>query len=583
MKILLIHPEDSPRRGPWARQEWDLIIDLGKSSEQTAAAWQALCRCPVLRLASFRTPVEDPRQAGNLLRAGFGQLLDSCGLDWWELTSLYVHAQLEAVLAMQRLAVTADVRGDLYCTRPGWPVDAFAKLLGKADLRSLSTSSPSNAVGRMQRFTHALSRLSMSQAFDVACDKYDADYRWRARFRRRPAKSLNAAVLVPSAYTNVSRAAAGYARLLPELNFLLVATRRSALMFDRVSNMTVSPLAGYASSHQRPQEYAELVHRWTQLREKLRHVREFELLISSGILEPLQDWIRSGLAVRDAWSKVLDSEPITAVLCGDDSNWHTRLPVVLARKRSLPTLDFHHGALDGRFLMKALSSDSYLAKTEMEWDYLTRVCRVPSERVLLGGGEVVKPIDRPNGAEHRPHILFFSEPYESSGGRPEEVYRELLPPLYRLAQEHARTLVVKLHPFENSRERQRLVEATLGTPPSAVKIVTGSLSPSLLESAWFGITVESSTVLDCTKSGVPCFHCPWFGLTPYGYGEQFARFGIGCVLSSPGDLAVIPRLLEEWPRRYKESKVGQTAEILRQVFSGRAMPTPALPHWGETE
>jgi len=53
------------------------------------------------------------------------------------------------------------------------------------------------------------------------------------------------------------------------------------------------------------------------------------------------------------------------------------------------------------------------------------------------------------------------------------------------------------------------------------------------------------------------------------------------VLSSPGDLALIPRLLEEWPR-YKESKVDQTAEILRQVFSGRAMPTPTLPHRDQT-
>jgi hypothetical protein len=432
----------------------------------------------------------------------------------------------------------------------------------------------------MQRLTHAMSRLSMSQAFDVACDKYDADYRWRARFRRLPAKSSNLAVLVPSAYTNVSRAAARYARLLPELNFLLVATRRSALKFDRVANMAVSPLAGYASSRQHPQEYTELVQRWTQLRENLRQIREFELLISSGILGPLEGWIRSGLAVRDAWSKVLDSEPITAVLCGDDSNWHTRLPVVLAQKRRLPTLDFHHGALDGRFLMKALSSDFYLAKTEMEWDYLTRVCRVPSERVLLGGGEVVKPIDRPNGDEHRPNILFFSEPYESSGGRPEEVYRELLPSLYRIAQEHARTLVVKLHPFENSRERQRLIEATLGPLASAVKIVTESLSPSLLESAWFGITVESSTVLDCAKRGIPCFHCPWFGLTFFGYGEQFARFGIGCVLRSPGELAAIPSRLKEWPSRSREAKVDQTAEILRKVFQERTLPAPSLLNRG---
>src|SRR3974390_1342513 len=32
MRVLLLHPDDSPRQGPWSRQRWDLIVDLGKSS-----------------------------------------------------------------------------------------------------------------------------------------------------------------------------------------------------------------------------------------------------------------------------------------------------------------------------------------------------------------------------------------------------------------------------------------------------------------------------------------------------------------------------------------------------------------------
>ena len=79
-------------------------------------------------------------------------------------------------------------------------------------------------------------------------------------------------------------------------------------------------------------------------------------------------------------------------MCGDDSNIYTRLPVLLARQQGIPTLDFHHGALDGRFLMKELPSDLYLAKGEMERDYLVRLCRLPAERVIVAGPPLPRSI-----------------------------------------------------------------------------------------------------------------------------------------------------------------------------------------------
>jgi len=288
-------------------------------------------------------------------------------------------------------------------------------------------------------------------------------------------------------------------------------------------------------------------------------------------LEPLQDWIRSGLAVRDAWSNVLDSEPITAVFCGDDSNWHTRLPVLLARKRNLPTIDFHHGAFDGRFLLKNLPSDFYLAKSDMERDYLVRVCRLPSDRILVGGtnlGAAKRHRDRIGS-----NIVFFSEPYDSIGGRPEEVYRELLPLLSSLASEQGRTLVVKLHPFESPRERRKLVQTVLGPKQaSTVKIVSGPLSDELLPTAWFGITVESTTVLDCTQQGVPCFQCEWLVSTPFAYVQQFDRFGVGRLLHSPAEIADIPRILEHWAHRAPAVEEPLAVDVLRQVFAGSRAP-----------
>ena len=84
-----------------------------------------------------------------------------------------------------------------------------------------------------------------------------------------------------------------------------------------------------------------------------------------------------------------------AVMCGDDSNPSTRLPVMLGRQQSIPTLDFHHGAMDGRFILKQLSSDLYLAKGEMERDYLLKICGLPADRVSPGSrriSSVVRPV-----------------------------------------------------------------------------------------------------------------------------------------------------------------------------------------------
>lgn len=570
MRVLVLHPEDSPRRGPWTRQPWDLIVDLGKSSESTAATWQKLTGCRLLRLESFRRGIDDPRAAGDMLRIGLGQVIDECGLDWWELTSLFVHAELETAIALHRLAASGDLAGELFSTRPDWPVSGLTSLLGR-DIRPFSRAQAS-AVGRLRRYGRALSKLSVPQMLEIFCDKYDSGYQWRSRLSAPPGRSSEAVVLLPTAYTNVSRMAAAYAALLPDHKFLLVATRRSGLDFDRPSNVQVSHLAGYAQAGKRNLENAAISARWATLRAQLGKTPELDLLNRAGVLDPFEKWFRDGLAVRDAWRGVFDREPVTAILCGDDSNWYTRLPVLLGRMRGLPTVDFHHGAFDGRYLIKRLPSDFYLAKSEMEQDYLLRLCRLPPERVLVGAPTAANPLQAVVHEPAQSSILFFSEPAESVGGRTEEVYRELIPPLLQIADDHRRTLIVKLHPFENRKERGRLLESFLGPERRArVKIVSGPLSAELLATAWFGITVESSTVVDCSRHGVPCFLCEWLVVTPFGYIEQYARFGVGRLLRSPADLAQIPRILSEEPiQQAAAAGVGPRIEpgALQALFTG---------------
>jgi hypothetical protein len=140
-------------------------------------------------------------------------------------------------------------------------------------------------------------------------------------------------------------------------------------------------------------------------------------------------WFQSGLRVRNARRKVIESEPLCGVLCGDDSNMYTRLPVMLAARRGISTADFHHGAIDGRYLLKELPCDTYLAKNEMEREYLLCVCGLPPERVALGA-PAPAPSDSPqnDGPWDLARLVLFSEPYENFGLRAEEVYRELLPP-----------------------------------------------------------------------------------------------------------------------------------------------------------
>src|SRR4029077_549128 len=165
-------------------------------------------------------------------------------------------------------------------------------------------------------------------------------------------------------------------------------------------------------------------------------VAEFEILKRTGYLDGLLPWLRHGLEVRDAWRNVLDSEPVEAVLCADDSNPYTRIPLLLAQARGLPNVACHHGALDGRYIFKRTYGDVIWAKGKMEEDYLVRRCGVPPERVEVAAPALAADWRQREPSKRdtfRPYILFISEAVEVSGGRSEEFYRDLLPPLADLA------------------------------------------------------------------------------------------------------------------------------------------------------
>jgi hypothetical protein len=547
LKTLLVHPEDSPCSGPWAGEKWDLIVDLGRSPALTRSAWQERLNSPILQLDTLWRGIEDFESIRQLLHAGRNQLLDEIGLDWWDLVSVLIYPELRDAVLLRRLLERLDATAELYATRQSWPASGVALLLQRPLRTFPDTSRPSP----FRHYRDALRRFSFDQLAQIFLDKYDLRYRWRSRFAARRRGVPGPFVLLPSAYTNVSRTAMAYASMLPEQSFLLVATRRSGTHFDPAPNVTCASLAAYAAAPEPKAEYLEILGKWRNLQPSLKRFREIDLLFRAGQMESFPNHFRDGLTIRNAWRNVLSEERISAVMCGDDSNIYTRLPVLLARQQGIPTLDFHHGALDGRFLMKNLSSDLYLAKGEMERDYLVRVCRLPAERVIVAGPPLPRSFPAHDRVEKERKdesslILFFSEPYEVGRLRTEDIYRELLPPLARLAREFGRKLVVKLHPFESRAERMELVAKVL--PPeygALVDVLDGPFTPELVARAWFAVTVESTVVIDCSLLGVPCFLCEWLNLSPYGYTGQYARFGIGRILNSPEQLNEIPRLVAE--------------------------------------
>jgi len=196
----------------------------------------------------------------------------------------------------------------------------------------------------------------------------------------------------------------------------------------------------------------------------LEPMPEFEILQRLGHFASFPPRLRHGFEVRDAWRNVLDREPVKAVLCADDSNPYTRIPLLLARERGLVSIACHHGALDARYLFKHSYGGVIWVKGKMEEDYLVRRCRVPAERVEIAAPSVEAISTAREQVRHhggRPYVLFISEMYEVNGGRGEGFYRDLLPPLVEMARASGKRVVMKLHPAESKRERTSMLRRVL--------------------------------------------------------------------------------------------------------------------------
>ncbi|MBZ5666762.1 MAG: hypothetical protein LAO30_19430 [Acidobacteriia bacterium] len=547
MRVLLVHPEDSPTAGVWSGSHWDLVVDMGWAGTAQYADWSEKLGCPTLGLYSYAAWHDDIRRIHEIFQAGSDCLVDAEGIDWWELLAPVGFQGIYEFLLLLKIAGTIQSPAEVRVTRPHRLAETLGELLRVNVTPFIRQAPPVSAwVGR---YTKALRTLTSGQVAGIALDKWDTDYRLR-RLLHRPKRSSNLEqrTLLPSSYRNVSRVLASYADVLPDRRFLLVTTRSDGAIHDLPPNVDSVPLAAYAPlprNKNTGREITALTEQWREMQRRLQQSKDPVVSYAGGLFPDFARTLRVGMRIRDAWREVLDQERISSVLCGDENNPYTRLPVLLAKNRGVRTVHCSHGALDVNLLLRGICSDSYLAKGEMEKDYMTQECGVPEERIVPGAPPVEHFFSRGESRPPGDQIVFFSEPYELYAGRTETLYRELLPSLCAIARQYGRKVVLKLHPYESAKARSRLVDQILTSEDrQLMDVSTAPISEQLLRRIWFGLTLESSVAVECALAGIPFFLCGWFDLGLHRYGRQYEKFGAARVLKSPSAVLRIPEMLD---------------------------------------
>lgn len=562
MKVLLVHPEDnfSP---DCLDGDFDLIVDSARESQEFYLRWSKVTRCPILSLYDFAEGIEDFRCCAALLRKGRGQIVDTYGIDWWDVLSLKLVPALLDLFLVERFARYIGQVDEIYISRSS-PIAIALRSQLQCKL-TVAQSHTQKISSRLTHYWRAFSALDRSQLSQVIQDKFDRHYTIRKRVSRRIRSSATPFVMLPSAYVNVARTALRYAERFPDQQFLLVCARSSAELGTVPSNVTTVSLSSYFQSNQT--EEATLFSDWKTLRQQLvRDSDEFRALKQSGDLDRFESDLGWGINVRNAWSKLFDSQNVLKCFCADDTNPLTRIPLLIANGRNIPTVVSHHGALDCWMTLKTLECNQYLAKTDMEQDYLLHTCHVPPEKIARWPNPQRPVVDfRSSDADS---IVFFTESYELCGWRSESVYRDLLPKLCAMADIVGLHLVIKLHPFESLRSTRRLLHQVLGTQARRVEVVSGPISPEFWRKIRIAVTVQSSVAIDCTARGIPVFLLTWLADVYSGYAAQFQKFGIGHALTSSDQILDIPQLFPHIARGL--SAVSTDSKIDREL--------PPVPH-----
>jgi hypothetical protein len=543
MSVFLLHPDDD-FHGSWTDQDqaWDSVVDLGRAPKSFYQEQSARRGCPVFSVFDLAIEVEDLRAWRALLAPGLGRVVDRFGIDWWDVIGIMLHPDLLEVRLALRLANQLRDCLSLVASRPSLTAEVLRIELGAA-VRVLPHPWPKRLVRTMKRRCAAAMNLSSQQLLQVVYDKYDPHYRWRSKLSSRPATTSEPVVLLPSAYINVTKTALSYARILPQQKFLLVLARESGAVSPVPKNVEVAYLSSFATKSYDRVELSHLETSWNRMEKALQENPVMRVASQLGILKKGPAWLCWGLGVRNAWLNVFEARTVIGCLSADDSNPYTRIPLLLAERRGIPAVACHHGALDCRMAFKNLRFSSYLAKGEMERDFLERACGVDGGRIRIAASSPA-PENTSFWSEQSPWITFFTEPYETDSWRVETIYREVLPRLCAAARRAGKTVLLKIHPFESARQRRRLVRKILSASDRELATVTDApLSSEILRKTWCAVTVESTVAFESAAVAIPVFLCGWLRHAYAGYAPQYVAFGVGRMLESADDLLRIPDLV----------------------------------------
>jgi hypothetical protein len=556
LRILLVHPEDTPH--PWAKQKWDRIIDLSWAPRKTHSRWEAELQCPIEPFDKYCELERDMDLVRDISARGH-ELVDDQNINWWELFILWCVEEIQMVSSLKRFAASLHAHDQLFATRPCFEAQA----LGHIRNLPVHCLGKKRTVRKLQRYFQQIWSLSGRDLLQVFFDKHDENFAIRRCFARKRARAKNPVVLIPSAYVNASRTGLNFVGGMENLESLLVTTRMSGEIRGRFRNVQSASLASYVSDQSNHAEQAKIQNKWEKLEKVFAADARTSDVSSLGLLRNFPNFLRRGLAIRDAWVNVLENEPIQAVL-SCDNNPDTMLPVLLAKNRGIPTVSIHHGALDWRHRFVPVHADAIIAKGKMEEDHLARICEISKEKIELG--VPAKMLPEPVAGKTSciaDSIVFFSEAYEPNRVRGEEMYKEVIPHLADVAMQNLRKLIVKLHPFESVRRRKALLRKVLSPEQMRItSIVSGPLTTDLLKRTWFGVTILSTVAMECQAANVPCFMCSWLEYPHHEYGDQFRLFGVGYPLQSSDEIKKIPVMLEHLP-------AASTADLWRTMSSSK--------------
>ena len=576
MKVLILHPQDRLTSAACSGG-YDLVVDLGRAPSATYEGWRRQAGCPVIGLSDFADADGDLYRTRSQMQLGANYLIDRMGIDWWSVLSPEIAPQLQQLILIQRLAkhININKECDIYSSRSDYRSAALHGILG-GRLINLEGSF-SGVTRRLRHYSEVASKFDSRQIFQIVQDKFDKEHAFRRRLARRGPSSTRPSILLPSAYINVSRTALSFAALLPDEQFLLVCARDSAKVQDLPANVRMISLNSFFDAPD-SRELSSLLEVWATLKARLvSGSPECGSGAAVGLFDQIPSLIRWGIIVRDAWSRLFEFENIRSCFCTDHNNPYTRIPLLLAKYAGVPALACHHGALDAMMATTTHDADFYVAKSEMERDYMIRVCGISQEKVVAVRPSLTQRRLRLADSQDRPWLVFFSEPYEVSSWRMDEVYGELLPPLFSLSETCGLKLVFKLHPFETLKNHRKLLQRHFPVEKARqIEIVSGPISQELWQNTRFALTGQSSVALECVERDIPVFLCGWLRDPFCGYVTQYQRFGVGYLLASAAEISDIPRLLESQPARF-EARQNPPNQIGAEIFRELLVTSHPLP------